>query len=43
MCCVPGMLGGGLMSFSPKANRASLLVRIYLVNTIIATPTVIYQ
>jgi hypothetical protein len=42
MCCISGMLGGGLMTFSPKANRAALLAGIYLVNTIIATLTVIY-
>ncbi|KAG0645306.1 Thiamine pathway transporter THI73 [Hyphodiscus hymeniophilus] len=42
-CCVPGMLGGGLMSFAPKHNRAALLAGIYLVNSIVATLTVIYQ
>jgi hypothetical protein len=42
-CCVPGILGGGLMSFSPKANRAALLAGIYLVNAIVATLAVIYQ
>jgi hypothetical protein len=40
---VPGMLGGGLMSFSPKTNRAALLAGIYLVNAIVATLIVIYQ
>jgi hypothetical protein len=42
-CCVPGMIGGGLMSFSPKTNRAALLAGIYLVNSIVATLVVIYQ
>jgi hypothetical protein len=42
-CCIPGMLGGGLMSFSAKTNRAALLAGIYLVNSIVATLIVIYQ
>ena len=42
-CCVPGMIGGGLMSFSPKTNRAALLAGIYLVNSIVATLVIIYQ
>jgi hypothetical protein len=42
-CCVPGMLGGGLMSFSPKTNRAALLAGIYLVNAIVPTLSIIYQ
>ncbi|KAL3421352.1 major facilitator superfamily transporter [Phlyctema vagabunda] len=43
VCCIPGMIGGGLMSFMPKSNRAALLVGIYLVNAITGTLTVIYQ
>ncbi|KFY12033.1 hypothetical protein V492_04134 [Pseudogymnoascus sp. VKM F-4246] len=43
LCCIPGMIGGGLMSFMPASNRAALLVGIYLVNTITGTLTVIYQ
>ncbi|KFZ18032.1 hypothetical protein V501_01419 [Pseudogymnoascus sp. VKM F-4519 (FW-2642)] len=42
-CCIPGILGGGLMSFAPKSNRAALLAGIYLVNAIVATLVVIYQ
>ncbi|KFY57449.1 hypothetical protein V496_06418 [Pseudogymnoascus sp. VKM F-4515 (FW-2607)] len=43
LCCIPGMIGGGLMSFMPPNNRAALLVGIYLVNAITGTLTVIYQ
>ncbi|KFY36707.1 hypothetical protein V495_07667 [Pseudogymnoascus sp. VKM F-4514 (FW-929)] len=43
LCCVPGMIGGGLMSFMPAHNRAALLAGIYLVNGITGTLTVIYQ
>ncbi|KAI9843365.1 MAG: hypothetical protein M1838_002654 [Thelocarpon superellum] len=43
VCCVPGILGGGLMSFAPASNRAALLAGLYLVNAIVATLTVIYQ
>ena len=42
-CCIPGILGGGLMSFAPATNRAALLAGIYLVNAITATLIVIYQ
>ncbi|RFU27371.1 hypothetical protein B7463_g8971, partial [Scytalidium lignicola] len=42
-CCVPGMIGGGLMSFLPKDHRAGLLAGVYLVNAITGTLTVIYQ
>ena len=42
-CCVPGVLGGALMSFAPKSNRAAQLAGIYLVNAITATLIVIYQ
>ncbi|OBT75522.1 hypothetical protein VF21_04957 [Pseudogymnoascus sp. 05NY08] len=43
LCCIPGMIGGGLMSFMPASNRAALLAGIYLVNAITGTLTVIYQ
>ncbi|KFY26147.1 hypothetical protein V493_04242 [Pseudogymnoascus sp. VKM F-4281 (FW-2241)] len=43
LCCIPGMIGGGLMSFMPPSNRVALLVGIYLVNAITGTLTVIYQ
>ena len=42
-CCVPGILGGGLLSFAPATNRAALLAGIYLVNAVVATLTIIYQ
>jgi 4-amino-4-deoxy-L-arabinose transferase-like glycosyltransferase len=42
-CCVPGIIGGGLMSFAPSTNRAALLAGIYLVNAITATLIIIYQ
>lgn len=42
-CCIPGVLGGGLMSFAPSSNRVALLAGIYLVNTITAVLPVIYQ
>ncbi|PNS14790.1 High-affinity nicotinic acid transporter [Sphaceloma murrayae] len=37
--CIPGMIGGGLMSFLPRSQRGGLLAGIYLVNTIPATVT----
>ncbi|TKX19069.1 MFS transporter-like protein 161 [Elsinoe australis] len=37
--CIPGMIGGGLMSFLPKTQRGALLAGIYLVNSIPATVT----
>lgn len=43
VCCVPGIIGGGLLSFSPKRNRAALLAGIYMVNAVVATLTLIYQ
>ena len=46
-CCIPGILGGGLLSFLPSgktnANKAGLLAGIYLVNAIVATLIIIYQ
>ena len=46
-CCVPGILGGGLLSFLPSskghANKAGLLAGIYLVNAVVATLIIIYQ
>jgi predicted MFS family arabinose efflux permease len=42
-CCIPGMIGGALMSLMPKSNRAALLAGIYLVNAITGTLIVIYQ
>ncbi|PSK42967.1 High-affinity nicotinic acid transporter [Elsinoe australis] len=34
-CCLPGLLGGALMSFAPASNRAALLTGVYLVNTVV--------
>lgn len=42
VCCVPGILGGGLMSFATK-TQAAQLVGIYLVNGITAALIIIYQ
>ncbi|KAL8858714.1 MAG: hypothetical protein Q9178_004802 [Gyalolechia marmorata] len=41
-CCIPGILGGGLMSFA-TGTKAGQLAGIYLVNSITATLIVIYQ
>lgn len=47
ICCIPGMLGGALMSFLPSAkvnaNKAGLLAGVYLINFVVATLIVIYQ
>lgn len=40
--CLPGILGGGLLSFA-TGTRAGQLAGIYLVNAITATLVVIYQ
>ena len=46
-CCIPGILGGALMSFLPSgksnANRSGLLAGIYLINFVVATLVVLYQ
>lgn len=46
-CCLPGILGGALMSFLPSskfhANKAGLLAGVYLINFVVATLIVIYQ
>lgn len=47
LCCVPGVLGGALMSFLPSgdsgANKAGLLAGVYLVNSVVATLIILYQ
>ena len=47
VCCVPGIMGGALMSFLPsdktKANKAGLLAGIYLINFVVATLIILYQ
>lgn len=46
-CCLPGILGGALMSFLPSgktnANKSGLLAGVYLINFVVATLIVIYQ
>ena len=41
-CCVPGIIGGALMSFKQN-NKAALLAGVYMVNSIVATLIIIYQ
>lgn len=47
LCCIPGIIGGGLMSFlpsrPPNANKAGLLAGICMINAIVATLAVILQ
>ncbi|KAE8153036.1 putative allantoate permease [Aspergillus avenaceus] len=43
ICSIPGIIGGGLLSFLPKTNRAGVLIGIYLVNAIVAPLPVIYH
>lgn len=40
--CVPGIIGGALLSFQEK-KKPALLAGIYLVNAIVATLIIIYQ
>lgn len=46
-CCLPGILGGALMSFLPSgkknANKAGLLAGVYLINFVVPTLIVLYQ
>lgn len=42
-CCIPGIMGGALMSFLPKSNKSGLLAGIYLVNFIVPTVMITYQ
>ncbi|GAB1195904.1 hypothetical protein APSETT444_005169 [Aspergillus pseudonomiae] len=42
-CTIPGIIGGALMSFLPKHNKAGVLIGIYLVNAIVATLPILYQ
>ncbi|KAJ5112925.1 hypothetical protein N7456_001459 [Penicillium angulare] len=43
LCTIPGIIGGGLMSFLPHSNKAGVLIGIYLVNAIVATLPILYQ
>ena len=43
MCSIPGIIGGGLMSFLPHRNTAGLLIGICLVNAIVAPLPIIYH
>ncbi|KAK6516914.1 hypothetical protein TWF506_006798 [Arthrobotrys conoides] len=40
--CIPGIVGGSLMSFLPMGQKAGNLIGIYLVNAITATLILIY-
>lgn len=42
-CSIPGIIGGGLMSFLPDSAKPGLLIGIYLVNAIVAPLPVIYH
>ncbi|KAE8377124.1 MFS general substrate transporter [Aspergillus bertholletiae] len=42
-CTIPGIIGGALLSFLPKHNKAGVLIGIYLVNAIVATLPILYQ
>ena len=41
LCCVPGIIGGGLMSFAK--GKAPQLAGVYLINAITATLAILYQ
>ncbi|KYG41360.1 hypothetical protein M433DRAFT_76023, partial [Acidomyces richmondensis BFW] len=41
--CVPGIIGGGLMSFLPIHSRGGLLAGVWLVNCIVPTVLITYQ
>ena len=41
--CIPGIIGGALMSFLPQTNQAGLLAGIYMVNFIVPTVMIAYQ
>ena len=43
LCTIPGIIGGGLMSFLPQSNTAGVLIGVYLVNSIVATLPILYQ
>ncbi|KAL1992843.1 hypothetical protein VTN49DRAFT_3599 [Thermomyces lanuginosus] len=43
MCSIPGIIGGGLMSFLPSSNKAGCLIGVYLVNAIVAPLPIIYH
>ena len=43
LCTIPGIIGGGLMSFLPSTNTAGLLIGIYLVNAIVAVLPILYH
>ncbi|KAH0601497.1 hypothetical protein MHUMG1_00373 [Metarhizium humberi] len=42
-CIIPAIIGGALMSFLPKSNKAGLLAGIYLVNAVVAPLTIFYN
>lgn len=42
-CIIPAIIGGALMSFLPKSNKAGLLAGIYLVNAVVAPLSIFYN
>lgn len=42
-CCIPGMIGGGLMSFLPLSMKGGLLAGVYMVNVVVPTVLIVYQ
>ncbi|KAK2600082.1 hypothetical protein QQS21_005168 [Conoideocrella luteorostrata] len=42
-CIIPAIIGGALMSFLPKSNKAGLLAGIYLVNAVVPPLTIFYN
>lgn len=42
-CCIPGMIGGGLMSFLPLSKKGGLLAGVYMVNVVVPTALIVYQ
>ncbi|KAK2592257.1 hypothetical protein QQS21_010044 [Conoideocrella luteorostrata] len=42
-CIIPAIIGGALMSFLPKTNKAGLLAGVYLVNAVVAPLALFYN
>ncbi|QPG94525.1 hypothetical protein C2857_006300 [Epichloe festucae Fl1] len=42
-CIIPAIIGGALMSFLPKSNKAGLLAGVYLVNAVVAPLSIFYN
>lgn len=47
LSCIPGTLGGGLMSFLPSKpphiNKAGLLASIYMINAVVTVMAIVFQ